>query len=72
MNRNTFDRVDRDDRPDANAENVPDEIVEKALSFCARYGECPHCGERQFYPAFDTHNTEWDCRECGETIKVIG
>jgi len=57
-------RVSRDEWPDRNAESVPDDIVEYAISTAVRYGECPKCGEQQFYLSVPNQNGWWSCQVC--------
>lgn len=63
--------VPRDERKEATVENVPDDIIESAL-YSVDYGECPECGERQFYRVVAGHNSEHDCVGCGETLRIVG
>jgi len=72
MNNRYPDRVDKENRPEVALQNIPDDVVEKALNWAVRYGACPECGEEQFYPELSGHNTEWDCRECGHTMRIVG
>jgi len=64
-------RVDMDDRPEPTVSNVPEDVLESALSIATRYGECPECDTAQFYPVVPGHNSSWDCRECGFTMQVV-
>lgn len=63
--------VPYDESPEAMVENVPNDIIESALS-SVKYGECPECSERQFYRMVAGHNSEHDCIGCGETLRIVG
>lgn len=66
------ERVSRDERPETTVENVPDDVLESALSIAVSYGECPRCGTRQFHPIMPGHNTSWDCRDCDNPMRIVG
>jgi len=68
----TADRVPSDERPKPSVEDVPDEIVEKALSWATRYAACPECGTEQFFFERPGWNTTVKCGHCGEKVKMIG
>ena len=65
-------RVSEEHRPDRTPENIPDDVLEAAISVATEYGTCPHCGEAQFYPVMAGHNTTWECRECGDEMRIVG
>ena len=52
----------------ATPEDIPDDVLERAISMTVNYGECPHCGEEQFYNRMAGHNVDVECVECGETV----
>lgn len=70
--KNYPDRVPREERPDATVESVPKDVLDQAIEWAVDYAKCSNCAEPQFYPILAGHNTEWDCRKCGEPIRVVG
>jgi hypothetical protein len=68
----TFDRVPRDEKPDAQITSpvVPDEVLKRALTL--DYGACPFCEHRQWYGIREGWNSTKQCERCGETVDVIG
>lgn len=66
------ERVPRDEQPARSPNNIPDDVLDRAISIAVRYGECPYCGERQFYTTVAGYNTSHECGECGESMRVVG
>lgn len=66
------DRVSKDEWPERTVENIPDDVVDTALSIATMYGACPNCGEEQFIPTTPGHNSRWTCRACDFEMKVVG
>lgn len=66
------DHVSRDEQPSKTVENIPDDIVEGALSIGVGYGACPECGEEQFYNRAPGRNAYHDCVECGFGMTIVG
>lgn len=64
--------VDTEERPEFTPENIPDEILEEAISTAVIYRECPHCGERQFMNVTPGYNRRHTCADCGEGLTVVG
>lgn len=69
---NTPDYVDFDEQPEFTKENIPEDVLEEAISIAVAYGECPFCEFEQFYPIVPGHNSSWDCRDCGEEMSIVG
>lgn len=46
-------------------ENVPDKIIEKALSWATVFKKCAECGTEQFLHFRPGHNATGKCKECG-------
>jgi len=63
--------VPMDERPDRTIENIPDDVIEKAISTC-QYKECPHCGHRQWFNYVPGHNSSAECKDCGEEVPLVG
>lgn len=49
---------------------TPDQIVDRALSLTARYGECSVCGEGQYYIVIPGHSETHECSGCGAEMFV--
>lgn len=58
--------------PTKDVYNIPSEIVQEAIDITVSYGECPHCGYEQFYTVVPGHNSEHECVNCKEKVKVVG
>ena len=65
------ERVPVDERPKATIENVPEEMIEKALG-CLSYEECPHCQTQQWFRYVAGYNSSGECKSCGETLTLVG
>jgi len=63
-------RINLEDRKEATIENVPNEVIKKALDIATVYEECPKCGTRQFLEFMPGHNTEGECKNCGFTCVI--
>lgn len=66
------DYVPKDETPDATVENIPNEVVERAISITCSYKECAECGARQWFAYVPGRNSEQDCCECGEVNRLVG
>lgn len=64
--------VDPDERLDPTVENVPEDVLNQALEIATQYKECPECETKQFIPVVPGHNSNWDCRNCGFEMVVVG
>jgi Zn ribbon nucleic-acid-binding protein len=65
-------RVSRDEQPEQTPENMPAEIVQRAVSIATTYGACPQCETEQWIPTVAGMNTHHDCSECGFEMRVVG
>lgn len=68
----TFNRVPVDERPEATVDNVPDEVINKALNVSVSYGRCPYCEKEQFHIFVSGHSWTTKCSGCEKSVKVIG
>ena len=60
--------VPYEERPEQTPENIPDELVEKALGMATSYGECLECGHRFWHLHKPGHNQRFECPKCGNKI----
>lgn len=67
-----FPDTDREERPEATVENVPDDVVESAVSIATAWKKCPRCGTEQFVNVVSGFNSSHECRECGGEYTVVG
>jgi hypothetical protein len=63
---------DREERPEPTVESVPDDVIEGALDIAVAWKKCPGCSVEQFINIVPGHNTSHECKNCGESYKVIG
>jgi len=57
--------VPKDEKPEFSIENVPDNVIEKAIEWATVYTECGNCGERQFMHFRPGYGSTEECKECG-------
>lgn len=65
------EHVDREERPERTAENIPDKKLERAARFFS-WEECTECGHRQWWLYVPGHNSTGSCDECGTSHKLVG
>jgi|APHM01.1.fsa_nt_gi hypothetical protein len=68
---NTPNHVPSKEYPDTTVENIPQEVLEKAISSC-KYVECPHCEERQWFYFTPGVSVTVECESCDDDVKLIG
>lgn len=68
----TPNRLYDEPQPDPTPANIPNDVLETVIRVAVSYGGCPYCGEAQFYPVMAGHNTTWECRECGDEMRIVG
>lgn len=65
-------KVPHEEWPDVTPENVPEDVLQRALGLTVRFGRCPHCDESQFYVKVSGQNTVTECRQCDEWMDLVG
>lgn len=63
--------VDEDEKPEFSAENIPADVLERAISIAVQYRACPECGHRQFMSAVPGNTVTHQCTDCGVEMAVV-
>lgn len=64
--------VPEDEQPPRTVENIPDDVLERALSYSVTYERCSECGTEQFFPIHQDRAISWPCENCSAELTIVG